>query len=353
MSRRAFLAVAVAASLACGCSAPKGNFKYRVAVIPKGLTHEHWQSVERGARRAAADFGARGLPVEVLYDGPSKESDDLEQMTLVGTMVGRGVNGLVLAPQNSKQMVRPVEQAVAGGVPVVIIDSGLDPEALRKNPDLIVKYVATDNYRGGRLAGEHLLKSLAGVDKPRVILVRYAVGSESTEQREQGFLDYVAEQRKAGRDVRVVHDQTYAGATVDSARDAAGPLLSQWGDKVDGIFAVNESSTSGLLNALRSQQRNKKIKLMGFDQSAPLLQALREGDVEGLVVQDPYRMGYLAVWHLVQHLEGKDVPGAGKDVSTGEYVVTRANLDDVQTRERFDPELQQKRVIEVPAAKGK
>src|SRR5438270_7310309 len=113
MQRRAFLAAAVAASLACGCGAPKGNAKYRVAVIPKGLTHEHWQSVQRGAERAGADFSARGLPVEVLYDGPRRESDALEQINLVDTMVGRGVQGLVLAPQNSTQMVPTVEKTVA------------------------------------------------------------------------------------------------------------------------------------------------------------------------------------------------------------------------------------------------
>src|SRR5262245_1204765 len=138
MPRRAHLALAVGACLAlCGCGNkiaidPPPVAKYRIAVIPKGLTHEFWQNIERGARRASADLADQRIPVQILWDGPSKESDANEQINLIQQMAHRGIHGLVLAPQHRTQMVPPVEEVVGAGIPVVIIDSGLDPEAQQR-----------------------------------------------------------------------------------------------------------------------------------------------------------------------------------------------------------------------------
>jgi ribose transport system substrate-binding protein len=84
-----------------------------------------------------------------------------------------------------------------------------------------------------------------------------------------------------------------------------------------------------------------------------LLGAVRDGDIDGLVVQDPYKMGYIALWTLVKSLEGDDVSEGGKTLSTGEYVVTRENLDDPKTQELINPELQPKRTITPPEYKKK
>src|SRR5262249_18038969 len=158
------------------------------------------KSIERGARRAAADLAEAGVPIEVLWDGPRKEADASDQISIVQTLVNsRGAHGLVLAPQDSKGVGPVVEQTVGKDVPVVIIDSGLD------RPDLMVKYVATNNYNGGRMAAEHLLRVLEkdGKKAPKLVLFRYAPGSESTEQREKGFMDHVArvsaQRKKAGQ----------------------------------------------------------------------------------------------------------------------------------------------------------
>src|SRR5262249_24101271 len=198
----------------------------------------------------------------VQWEGPAKEDDVLSQIGTVERSVNRGVSGLVLAPQHSGQMVRPVEEARRNNVPTVIIDSALDRD------DLTVKYVATNNYKGGQLAGTHLLEALAkdGKKEPRLVLFRYQVGSESTEQREKGFLDVVT--KVPG--VKIVSDDQYAGATVDTASQAAGPLLTRLKDNFDGIFAVNESSATGLLNAMRSLGMNRKVRFVAFDSSAPL-----------------------------------------------------------------------------------
>src|SRR5262249_38687685 len=154
---------------------------------------EHWQSVHRGADRAAADLREKGIAVQILWDGPGKESDALEQIYLVQQKSGMGIHGLALAPQH-RQMSDTVREVAERDIPVVIIDSDLGDRSL------YLKYVATNNYNGGRLAAEHLLGVLDkdGVREPKLVLFRYAPGSESTEQREQGFLDYLDEQVRKG-----------------------------------------------------------------------------------------------------------------------------------------------------------
>jgi ribose transport system substrate-binding protein len=350
MPRRAYLALAVACLALSGCGS-KPNYKYRIAVIPKGLTHEFWQSIHRGADRAAADLKEKGLLVQVLWDGPTKEDEAQPQIDIVNNFVAQNVNGIVLAPQHSKTMIDCVRAANQQKIPVVIIDSGLDA------PDQYVKYVATDNRNGGRLAATHLLKVLRAEGKtaPRIVLFRYQSGSESTMQREQGFIDVIdeeiAKQKQAGQPTItwVSKGELELGATKDQAEANARPLLSDKRDGIDGIFAPNESSASGVVEALRSLGLNKKVKLVGFDSSQPLVEALRAGDIDGLVLQDPYRMGYLGVWMMVQHLEGRNVaPDGKKNESTGEFVITRENIDSPQTRELFEEKAQAARTIRVP-----
>lgn len=350
MLRNVLIILAAALSLLpfVGCKSKAAEAKYKIAVIPKGSTHEFWQSIERGSLAAAKALGDEGITVEVIWDAPLKESDASDQIGRVQRNAdSRGIHGLVLAPQDSKAMVPVVAQTVEKKIPVVIIDSGLDKE------ELFVKYVATDNYNGGKLAAKHLLEVLEkqGKSAPKLALFRYQPGSESTEQRERGFLDGVKQKADALHPKpgpEVINDKVYSGATVDSAQKNAVSLLNVVKDKVDGIFAVNESATNGLLNEMRSRELNKKIVLMGFDSSGPLRQAVEEGDVVGLIVQDPYRMGYLGVWTLVRHLEGDDVSKGGKNFSTGEYLVTKDNVGNKEIRQLFDPKLQVEREIELP-----
>src|SRR5436305_11286059 len=147
MWRRGHWGLVVAMCLALtGCGSAKQAYKYRVAVIPKGLTHEFWQSIHRGAERAARDLTERGIATQVLWNGPKKENDASEQISIIDLMIGKQVSGIVLAPQHSETMGDPVERAVKEHIPVLVIDSGLNRE------DIIVKYIATDNYNGGRLA---------------------------------------------------------------------------------------------------------------------------------------------------------------------------------------------------------
>jgi ribose transport system substrate-binding protein len=208
--------------------------KYRIMVIPKGTTHEHWKSIHAGAAQAAADLGT----VEIVWKGPQKEDDRTEQISLVRTAAQTQVDGIVLAPLDAEALVPAVEEAIAKGIPVVIIDSAL-------RSDKPISYVATDNYHGGVLAAERLAELLGGQGK--IILMRYMVGSASTEEREKGFTDTIA--KYPG--ISYVSDDQYAGATSDTAQKTAQSLVTKFRGRFDGVFCPNESSTSGMLRALR------------------------------------------------------------------------------------------------------
>jgi ribose transport system substrate-binding protein len=211
-----------------------GPKKWRVMVIPKGTTHVFWKTVHAGALKAAEELGN----VEVIWQGPQKEDERAFQIQLVQNAIATGVDGIALAPLDSKALVKPVEEAIARGVPVVVFDSGLESSK-------IVSYVATDNYHGGVLAAKRLGELLKGEGK--IILLRYAVGSESTEKREKGFTDTIA---KEFPKITYLSDSEYAGATSESAQQKAQSLATRFRGQVDGIFCPNESSASGMLRAL-------------------------------------------------------------------------------------------------------
>ena len=296
-----------------------GQQKLQIAVIPKGTTHEFWKSVHLGALRAAEEAGN----VEILWEGPLREDDTTGQMQKVQDFIAQQVDGIVLAPLDSTALIRPVGEAIDAGIPVVIFDS-----ALGKGPE-IVSHVATDNYHGGQLAADRLAEALGG--KGEVILLRYKVGSQSTEQRESGFLDRMKEKHPG---ITVIESDEYAGTTPDEALSKATQVLSKYRDQVDGIFAVCEPNANGTLQALSNTGLAGKVKFVAFDPSPALIRGLEEGTVHGIVLQDPVTMGYKAVQSMIAALNGESVK---KRVQTGEHVATPENMDEPRMQKLLTP----------------
>ncbi len=315
------------ALVVCGwCSAVGFAGDLTVAVIPKGTTHEFWKAVNAGAFKARDELRERGLKIDVIWKGPLKEDDRDQQIQTVENFMTRRVSGIVLAPLDSQALVRPVVSAVRARVPVVIIDSDL-------NTDQRTSFVATDNYRGGVMAANHLASLLQG--KGDVILLRYAVGSASTEQREAGFLDTL---KKEHPGIRILSSDQHAGATRESAYQVAQNLLNRHGRDVDGIFAPNETSTIAMTKALRDRgQAGGKVKMVGFDAGSQEVSDLRNNDLQGLIVQDPLQMGYLGVMTLVDSLQGKAVE---KRIETTITLVTRDNMDQPEVKALLQPPLE-------------
>jgi ribose transport system substrate-binding protein len=291
-----------------GAAATGSAGKKRIAVIPKGTTHLHWRSVETGARRAAQEFG-----VEVIWKGPLTENDASQQIGLVEQFTQEGVAGIAVAPLDANQLRRPVQQAAGKKIPVVIFDSAINGEVGKD----YISYVATDNRKGGVLGGQELARLLGG--KGKVVLIRYAVGSASTDEREAGFLEVMG--KNPG--ITIIEKDRYSGATVGEAQRNAENMLDRLRE-ADGIFCPNESSTQGMLNVLKANGLAGKKVFVGFDASPALVSAMKAGEINALVAQNPLQMGYDTVRVMAMHLRGEQAPRA---VDTGCALVTKENVD--------------------------
>lgn len=295
-----------------------GDKQLRIAVIPKGTSHEFWKSVHFGAEKAAKEIGN----VEILWKGPVKESDTSSQIEVVKTMITKGVDGIVLAPNQKGGLVDAVEEANGESIPVVIFDSGLE-----EGPE-IVSYVATDNFKGGVMAADTMAKAIG--EKGNVILLRYIAGSESTEQREEGFLDGL----KKYPNIKVVSSDQRGGDNTTDSKEKVDQLLQTHGKDLAGIFAVCEPNANGTLESLRNAGLNGKVKFIAFDPSDALIAGLKEGDCSGIVMQDPVQMGYLSVKTIVASLDGTK---ADAFQSTGEYIATSENINEERIQELLKP----------------
>src|ERR1041384_2427326 len=285
--------------------------KLTIAVIPKGTTHEFWKSIHAGSNKAASELTAQGTDVEVIWKGPLREDDREQQIQVVEGFAAQGVSGIVLAPLDNRALVRPVSDAGRAGVPTVIIDSGLESSDF-------VSFVATDNRKGGSLAADRMGQLLNG--KGKVLVLRYAEGSASTTEREAGFIDQI---KAKFPEIELVSTDQYAGATRDTAKRASENLLNRFGDVVQGIFTPNESSTAGMLLALQDIGKAGKISFVGFDSSQTFIDAINANQLQGIVVQNPFNMGYLGVKTMVDSLQGKPVQSK---IDTGAMLAQKDNL---------------------------
>jgi ribose transport system substrate-binding protein len=296
----------------------KENNQLEIAVIPKGTTHGFWKAIHAGAIKAA-----RELDVKIYWNGPQKEDDRDQQITVVEDFINRGVDGILLAPLDDRALVRPVRDSVERNIPVVVMDSDLQG-------DFHISYVATDNYKGGVLAAERMGELLE--KEGNLILIRYQVGSASTTNREKGFVDTITNNYPQ---INFLVEDQYAGATTETAYQLAENLLNRFPD-VHGLFCPNESSTFGALRALQESGKAGQIKFVGFDSSPKLVLGLEEGHIHGLILQDPMKIGYMGVKQIVLHLQGKTVD---KRIDTGVYLITPDNMSDPEMKRLLSPDL--------------
>ena len=281
----------------------------KIAFIPKGATHEFWKTMQAGAEKAAQENN-----VKLLWKAPEKEDDRAEQVKVVENFTTEKVSGIVLAPLDKDALVAPVKEAQNLKIPVVIVDSDLQDTKT-------TSFIATDNQAAGKAGGEGLAKAIGG--KGKVILLRYQEGSASTMAREAGFLEAA---KAAG--LEVVSQDVYAGATRESAQTASENLIQRFksgdGLSVQGIFCPNESSAFGMLKALQNAKLNGKVHFVGFDSSKELLEAVKSGDIDGLMLQNPFKIGYEGVTQMVKAIKGNKVPDR---IDTGAKFVDKKNID--------------------------
>jgi ribose transport system substrate-binding protein len=297
--------------------------KLVVAVIPKGTTHEFWKTVHAGVVKAERELNAAGTAVQIIWKGPLKEDDRVSQIDTVQNFVAQGVSGIVLMPLDRTALVAPVEVAINAGIPVVIADSALEST----KP---ASYIATNNKEGGRIGAKRLGEILDG--KGKVILLRYMEGSASTEEREAGFMEAIA----AFPGITVISSNAHAGATQETALVASQNLINRFKDEVNGVFCPCEPVTTAITLALTEQGINKKVKVVGFDNTQRLVDWMKSGDIHGLVLQDPLEMGYLGVKAVVDAIQGKPV---AKELPMAPKLVTPENMEQAQFKNLLNPPL--------------
>jgi ribose transport system substrate-binding protein len=283
-----------------------------------GTTHEFWKAIHAGAKKAAAELG-----VEIVWKGPLKEDDRNEQVQIVETMLDAGVDALILTPLDDRALMAPVAEAKARGIPTVIFNTALQG-------DDFIAYVSTDNWRGGVLAAERIGDLMLG--RGKLILIRIIEGVEGNRQREEGFLATIRAQFPG---IEILSDNQYAGITTETAYQTTENLLARF-HEVEAIFTPNESTTFGCLRALQDHGLAGKVVHVGFDSSKKLIEGLAKKELQGLILQDPVRMGYDSVRVAVAHLRGE--PHENR-IDTGVFLATPENMDRPDIRRLLVPDL--------------
>jgi ribose transport system substrate-binding protein len=287
------------------------------AVIPKGQAHIFWQTVHAGAAAAVEE-----AKVDVAWNGPAMETDLTRQIAIVDDFINRHVDGIELAPEDREALVPTIRRAKKAGIPLTIIDSGADTEDY-------VSFVATDNYGGGVLAARYLA-SLLG-KKGDVAVIAVLPGAASTLAREQGFKDTIEKEFPDIKIVALQYGMSDRARSLAVTEDilAGHPTLS-------GIFASNESSAIGAAQAVKARGFSGKVKLVGFDNSPSLIDDLRSGTMDALVLQDPFQIGYQGLKALVEFRAGH-VPA--KRVGLPPILVTRENLEGSTVQRLINPDI--------------
>ena len=315
-TRREFLASVSAAGGLSACAG--GSGLPVVGVVPKGTNHTFWQSVHAGAIKAGEEFG-----LEILWNAPQLEIDSSRQIAIVENLITRQVDGIVLAPVDAEALVRVVERAVDRAIPVAIFDSAIETER-------IITFVVTDNYRGGVMAAERMGEILGGQGKVGVI--GFMPGSASTMKREAGFQETIEEKFPDIEFLGVRFNMADRAKALEEAEN----LLTAHPD-LAGLFADNESSLDGTVQAVKQRGLAGKVKIVGFDASETLVGDMLEGAIDSIVVQDPFKMGYESTRQMAFHLQGADtIP----HIDSGAYLLTPENVDLPEMREIVFPDLE-------------
>ncbi len=282
-----------------------------IVVIPKGSDHVFWDFIRAGVDKAIEEIGN----IKLTWRGPAYNDDTDSQIKLVEMYTSRQVDAMILVPTDKQALLEPVQKAVDAGIKVIVIDSGL-------NGDAHLSFIGTDNFQGGVLAAQHLSALLNKQGK--VMVLRTVKGSASTDRRAEGFLD----EMKTHPNIEVVADE-YGGGSMGKSYHFAKKLLEKMTD-IDGIFAVNESSTAGMLKALRELNMTDQVQFIGFDASDLLIEGLASRDIEGLVVQDARQMGYMGIKTAVAAIRNEPLEPL---VHTGVVLATPDNYQrpDIQS----------------------
>ncbi len=312
---RKIIRLVLPALLVCAMPSCNRTHKRVIAVVPKAQANLFWETVHAGAVAAGQDLG-----VEIRWNGPASEIDFGRQINIVDDFINQHVDGIALAPSHGESMAPTVEKATEAHIPVAIFDSGI-------NTDKYLTYVSTDNYKGGVLAGDRMAAILPnGGD---IAILGNVPGSVSTTERDKGFQETIkakAPSIKVAAFQYGMADRARSLATAEDILTANPKLLA--------IFCSGEASVIGAVQAAKLKGVAGKLKIIGFDSSPTLIEDLKAGNIDSLVVQNPFRMSYMAVEAIVKQLQGTPPE---KRIDTGATLVTAANMQEAPIQQLLNP----------------
>jgi len=307
MQRKTLMAAMMAASSLMGLSA--AHAEDTIAVIVKATTSEYWQWVFKGAEDAGKQLG---IKVDKL--GTPKD-DAAGQIGVLESAAGSKPAAIVISPTIAEALGDPIAAVTAGGIPVIMIDSGAKTEKY-------ASFLTTNNEAGGKAAADALatcVKERTGKAAGKVGYLTAMAGHESLDSRDKGFVEGM----KAYPDITVVGNRV-ANNEEAEGMSLTADMLTKDPDLV-GLFADNAQMGTGAGASINEQNAGAKFCLVAFDSDAGELEHLKDGSIYGLVIQDPYMMGYAGVWYGYAAAHGVRLP---KNVDTGVGTVTKANMDD-------------------------
>lgn len=321
MTRRALMGIAGAAMMTSMMPAMSYAQDVTIPIIVKDTTSFYWQIVLAGARQAGKDLG-----VNVPELGAQAETDVNGQISILENAVAGKPAAVVIAPTESKALGKPIDEA-AKSVPIIGIDSGAESQAFSS-------FLTTDNVQGGRIAADGLaaaIKEATGKEEGEVVIITNTPGAGSLEQRREGFLDQIKTKYPG---LKVVADK-YADGQATTGLNIMTDLITA-NPNIVGVFASNLIMAQGVGQAIAENNLGDKIKVIGFDSDEKTVGFLKEGVLAGLVVQDPYRMGYDGVKTALAVSKGEKVETF---VDTGANLVTQANMADPKIDALLNPKV--------------
>lgn len=329
MRARLFLVLALVAVLTLGVSLAAFAQPYDIAVIVKATDSDFWQQVLIGARTADRQFDH----ITIREYGPVSEADIQGQVAILENVITSRPDAIVIASTSSDATIPAIERAYDMGIKIILIDNLVHTEKYHS-------FLATDNIVGGGLAAEQFVKFLQDAGKPlkgKVGLISAMAGVQVLIDRDTGFITRLAE---IAPELEILPTR-YVDNDIPTALAAAEDIITSTPDLV-GFFADNNHTGVGVGRAIAERNLGDELVLIAFDSDPEEINALKEGAIDALVVQDPFGMGYYGVLSAVDAIEGKELP---RYVDTGVVVVTRENFNDAEIQHLLFPEERAKAIL--------
>jgi len=294
----------------CNRSTPESTTKPTVALVLKTLNHPFFVDMRRGAQEAADRLG-----VTLQVQAAEREIDVEKQMQIVENLIQTGIKALCITPSGSREIISALVKARDAGIPIVVVDTRVDAKAAAAAGVEPKTFVGSDNYEGGRLAGQYVAKVTGG--KARIGILEGIPGHETADSRLRGFREAVSDQPG----ITIVASQP-ANWERDQGFNVFQNMLQAHGD-IDTVFAASDLMALGALEAIAAAGKTGKIRVVGFDALDDAKKAIAAGTMDASVAQFPAEMGRVAVESAVKVMRGESLPA---EVKVKLELVTKESL---------------------------